>query len=143
MGSSPAPSQGSVLIVDDDRDIADFIQEALAEEGFEVSVLRNCRSDELRAAVDAIEPDCVLLDGGEGSAYGTSWDDAAWLATRPRPVAVIMFTAHGGAIREAQDQISRRSQAARFVSILTKPFELEDLILQVQTAMGKRFMPGE
>ena|SRR6187402_2029766 len=143
MGSSPAPSQGSVLIVDDDRDIADFIQEALAEEGYVVSVLRNCRSDELRAAVDATEPDCVLLDGGHGSAYGASWDDAAWLATRPRPVAVIMFTAHMGAIREAQERASRRSQAARFVSILTKPFELEDLILQVQTAVGKRFTPDE
>jgi len=45
-----------------------------------------------------------------------------------------MFTAHGDAIREAEEQRSTRSQEAHFFSILTKPFELGDLIHQVQQA---------
>jgi FixJ family two-component response regulator len=91
----------------------------------------------LRTAVEKIEPDCVLLDGGQGATYGSSWDDAAWLGTRSRPVAVIMFTGHGEAVREAEEEVSARSQAAHFVSILPKPFDLKDLIRQVQQATHK------
>ena len=127
-------AKGTILIVDDDREIADVVEEVLQLEGYAVSLVLEPGSDAVRAAVDEVEPDCVLLGGRPGASYGSSWDDAIWLGSRPRPVPVIMFTAHVEAIREAEEQESPRSQAAHFFSILSKPFELEELIRQVQQA---------
>jgi DNA-binding response OmpR family regulator len=134
-------AKGTILIVDDDRDIADLVQEILQEEGYTVSVLYELGSEALHAAVEQIKPDCILLDGGTGASYGSSWEDAEWLETRLRTMAVIMFTAHGEAIREAEEQESPRSQAAHFFSILPKPFELEELLSQVRQATSKVTAP--
>jgi CheY-like chemotaxis protein len=130
-------SNGTVLIVDDDPVIAELVQEVLHEEGYAVSVLSEPGSAALRAAVKQIHPDCILLDSGTGESYGSAWDDAEWLETRLRTTAVIMFTAHVEAIREAEEHESSRSQAAHFFSILPKPFELEDLLSQVRQATSK------
>jgi hypothetical protein len=58
-----------------------------------------------------LEPDCVLLDSDAGGDYGQSWDTAAWAHARGRPSPVVMFTAHIGASREADEGTSepRRS----------------------------------
>ena len=69
-------TKGTVLIVDDDRDIADLVLEVLQEEGYAVLLVHEPGSDAVRIAVDEVEPDCVLLDGGVGASYGSSWDDA-------------------------------------------------------------------
>jgi CheY-like chemotaxis protein len=130
------PAKGTILVVDDDRAIADLVEEVLRQEGYAVSRVHELGSEAVRTAVEADEPDCVLLDGGPGAGHGSSWDDAIWLGSRPRPIPVIMFTAHQEAIREAEEQASPRSQAAHFASILSKPFELEELFRQVEQAMG-------
>ena len=125
---------GTVLVVDDSRDIGDLVEQVLTDEGFAVSLLYDGSSETLRAAVADIEPDCILLDGGSLLGYGASWADAAWLAARPRAVPVIMFTAHAAAIHEATQATSRRSMAAGFAGVLPKPFDLDRLIATVSRA---------
>ncbi len=129
-----AGPNGRVLVIDSDRDIAEIVHAVLTDAGFEVSVLADVRSDTIRVAVGQQEPDCVLLDGQAPGDYGESWLDAAWLQTRGRPIPVIMFTADAPATREARELASGRSHAARFEAVLSKPFDLDELVDQVARA---------
>jgi CheY-like chemotaxis protein len=63
----------TVVVIDDDRDIAEVVQTILLDEGLTVSCLYLQDAGDVRAAIERIEPDCVLLDGGargRGSAHG-------------------------------------------------------------------------
>jgi DNA-binding NtrC family response regulator len=120
--------RGSVLIVDDDRDISSLVAEVLTDEGFAVVELADLQSDAIQHEVTRVEPDVVLLDGWDATGYGQSWLDAAWLHARARPIAVIMFTSHTAELQEAQLGESERSQAAAFVGLVAKPFDLQELI---------------
>jgi DNA-binding response OmpR family regulator len=56
MGIQPA----KVLVVDDERHIARFLEFVLKKAGYEVAVAHN--GEQALAAVDGFEPDAVLLD---------------------------------------------------------------------------------
>jgi CheY-like chemotaxis protein len=127
--------RGSVLIVDNDRDISRVVAEALADEGFTVSELLDPRPTAIEQEVARLEPDVVLLDGWDAAGYGQSWTQAAWLRERTRPIAVIMFTAHAAELAEAQRGASERSKRAAFVGFVGKPFDVHDLITTVGRAV--------
>jgi CheY-like chemotaxis protein len=137
------PCKGRVLIVDDDEVIAALVIEVLSEEGYASSVLKDARTEAIQETVTRLEPDCILLDGSAGHGYGESWDTAAVMASRLPPVPVIMFTAHSGAASEAVANTSARSRAARFTSLLPKPFSIDELIGAVDLAVGRSVCPGE
>jgi CheY-like chemotaxis protein len=82
--------------------------------------------------VKQLEPNVVLLDGSDKLGYGDSWAHAAWWHEGPRPVAVIMFTSHANDVAEGQLGDTERSQRAAFVGFVTKPLELDTLLVQVQ-----------
>ena len=136
MDSSPASSKGRVLIVDDDEDIRTLVEEVLSEEGYAVTILKDARIEAIQETVSRVQPDCVLLDGGVGGGYGSSWESAELLAARLPAVPVIMFTAHAGASSEATANTSERSRAAGFAAVLPKPFELDELLRVVELAVG-------
>ena len=56
--------------------------------------------------------------------------------TRGRPIPVIMFTADAPAAVEARELVSARSHAARFEAVLSKPFDLDELVDCVARAVG-------
>jgi CheY-like chemotaxis protein len=126
--------RGSVLVVEDDPNLATLVAEVLGDEGFVVSLL-DPRSGAIRAEVACLEPDVVLLDGPGGTGYGSSWTDAVWLHEREHPIPVIMFTGHAGDLAEARCGASERSQRAAFAGLLAKPFELEALVELVARAV--------
>lgn len=128
--------QKTIVVVDDDRDIAELVQTILLDEGFKVSCLYTPSADDVRAAVDRIEPDLVLLDGGHPAAYGPSWEIATWLASRPRPVPAVMLTGHVPDREEAALDASDRARAARIAGAIPKPFDIDRLIGAVHTAVG-------
>lgn len=132
---------GTILVVEDDREIGELVEYVLTEEGFFVSLLEGARPEALRAAVDRLEPDCILLDGESPLGYGASWADAAWITTRERAVPVIMFTGHAAAVREAEDNTSVRSRGAGFTGVLPKPFDLDRLVTTVAEAVALRTHP--
>ena len=78
-------------------------------------MLRDSQPAAIQAAIVGLEPDVVLLDGGDGGGYGDSWVNAAWMRERSRPIPVIMFTAHTRELAEAQLGVSERSKSAAFV----------------------------
>jgi DNA-binding response OmpR family regulator len=125
-----------VLIIDDDRDITDLVHAILTDEGFAVSTLHDQRPDAIRAAVNQLEPDCVLLDGESPKGYGDSWGHAVWMRSRQRRVPLIMFSGHRREAEEAQVRESRRSRDADFFGVITKPFDLDALVQAVSNAVG-------
>lgn len=129
-------SKGKVLVIDDDRDIADLVYAILTDEGFAVSLLHRQDSDSIRKAVGQVEPDCVLLDGESPKGYGQSWGEASWLGARSRTVPVIMFSGSTADVHEAQESASPRSQEAGFTATLPKPFNIDTLVDVVERAIG-------
>ena len=132
----PRPGQRAVLVVEDDQALASMLGDALANEGYAVSLLDLLDPDAVRAAVGRVEPDCVLLDGEGIRGYGESWDTAAALRARARPVPVVMLTANGPAVEEAREGTSDRSRAAAFAGAIGKPFVLDALLDAVAAAVG-------
>ena len=134
------PDRRTVLLIDNDRDVAEIVRAVLTDEGYDVAVLSDLTPDAIAAAVGRLEPDAVLLDGEGRGGYGTSWDEAINLAQRDRAVPVVMFSADAEAIREATEASTDRSVTARLSGVIPKPFELDDLLAQVDKAVGRAEM---
>ena len=132
-----APTRPSVLCVDDDRDVVEVVAAILEDEGYAVSALYDFTGDALLRAIGRIEPDAILLDSASTVSYGESWDLAADIHERTRPVPVVMFTAHAPDVAEAEEGRSDRSNEAAFAGILSKPFSLDDLVEAVGRAVGR------
>jgi CheY-like chemotaxis protein len=127
----------SVLVIDNDRDVAEVVRAVLTDEGYAVEVISEISRDAVAAAVGRVEPDVVLLDGeSQNDGYGVSWALAAALTHRRRRIPVVMFSAHVRDVREARDGSSARSQEAEFAGIVPKPFELDTLLDVVARAAG-------
>lgn len=127
----------SVLVVDDDRDIAEVVQTILLDEGFRVTCLYEPRVSDVKAAIELVEPDCVLLDGSTPIAYGPSWDLAEWLASRPRPIPAVMLTAHKSDQEEAMLHESDRARRAHIAAVIPKPFDIDQLITAVRNTVSE------
>ncbi len=134
---SPPRRSPTVLVVDDDQDIAELVEAILTDEGFTVSRLVNLQQEALQETVGRLEPDCVLLDSSGASDYGSSWETAAYLTARGRRVPVIMFSAFPPAVEEVEQATSERSVAAGFSGIVRKPFDVEDLLAAVAQAVSE------
>jgi CheY-like chemotaxis protein len=85
---------GSVLVVENDREVAAVVVETLRDEGLVVSALLDVQLAAIQTAVARLEPNVVLLDGASPTEYGQSWCTAAWLNERDRKTLVVMFTGH-------------------------------------------------
>lgn|SRR3954454_3560280 len=132
-----------VLVVEDNLEIAGLVKDILEEEGLAVALLTPAAPAALQAAVVRWQPDCILLDGAGRDDYGQSWHDAAWLHQRARSIPVIMFSVDVQATQEARAGTSTRSQAAAFAAILSKPFELDDLVAAVTGVLSQRHGPAD
>jgi CheY-like chemotaxis protein len=126
-----------VLLVDNDADITELVSAILSDEGYQVTAQNDTDHEAIAAAVGQLEPDCILLDGAEGPAFGNSWSEAAYLSTRARAVPSVMFTAHAYAVAEARERETERAMAADFTAIVPKPFTLDELLEAVATASGR------
>jgi CheY-like chemotaxis protein len=133
----PPPEQLRVLLVDNDQDIRDLVEAVLTDEGYAVTVLGSTDHEAVTAEVGRLEPDCILLDGAEGPAFGDSWSAAAYLRTRARAVPTVMFTAHSKAVKEARERRSKRAVDAGFAAVVPKPFLLDELLAAVESASGR------
>jgi CheY-like chemotaxis protein len=134
--AAPPRGRGAVLIVDDDPAMGDLVHALLTDEGYAASVLSAVTGEAIRAAVDRLEPDCLLLDSRGPLDYGESWRDAAWAHARARAVPVVMFTASAAAVREAEAGESARSREAGLFAVVAKPFDLDALLDAVARAVG-------
>lgn len=110
-----------VLVIDDDAGVRDVVAAILGDEGYEVSMLDHLADAVVRAAIDRIEPNCILLDGAEAIGYAKAWTTAADMRRRARPIPTVMFTAHvldaAGAARRSRRRRSRTEATRRRVPV--------------------------
>jgi two-component system, OmpR family, response regulator VicR len=120
-----------ILVVDDDVAIADLLQQALSEEGYEVH--KTVQSLRFYDAVREHHPDLILLDlmmpylGGE--------DELQLMKLSPDTsnIPVIVVTAKPDAEIRQEERMLR---GLGVVHIVTKPFDLNQLVQLVRQTVG-------
>jgi signal transduction histidine kinase len=125
----------NVLVVEDDVALSDLVGGLLSEAGYRPVTIADHAL--IGAAVDRWQPGCVILDGEiRSTGESRTWEDAAALRLAHPAVPVLMFTADGAALAEAGAGTSRRSRAAGFAGIVSKPFVVEEFLATVKRAVN-------
>ena len=125
---------GRVLVVEDERDVAELIRYNLVSEGYEVVMATN-GTDALRLARES-RPDVVLLDIMVPQLNG--WEICLRLKRDPalEGIAVIMVT---GRVAEGDKVLGFELGADDYV---TKPFSPRELVARVR-AVARRGKPAD
>ena len=125
---------GRVLVVEDERDVAELIRYNLVSEGYEV-VLATNGTDALRLARES-RPDVVLLDIMVPQLNG--WEICLRLKQDPAlaGIAVVMVT---GRVAEGDKVLGFELGADDYV---TKPFSPRELVARVR-AVARRGKPAD
>jgi diguanylate cyclase (GGDEF)-like protein len=118
-----------ILVVDDDPDIAQFMQVTLTRAGYEVAVAHDGR--EALEAVDAHRPDLVLLDVMLPSIDGFEVAHELRRRSRLAGMAIIVVTARG----LAEDRL--RGLSLGVDDYVVKPFEPDILLARVRAALRR------
>jgi phosphate regulon transcriptional regulator PhoB len=124
-----ARQQGRVLVVEDERDVAELIRYNLTKEGYDV-ILASTGADALKQARE-IRPDLVLLDIMVPQLNG--WEVCRRLKqdTETKSIPVIMVT---GRVEEGDKVLGFEMGADDYV---TKPFSPRELLARIR-AVARR-----
>jgi len=118
-----------ILVVDDDPDVARFVEVTLQRAGYEIHLAAD--GEEALHKVAEVDPDLVVLDvmmpkiDGFGVAYHIRRN------ARRAGVAIIMLTARGA----QEDEV--RGLAIGADDYIVKPFDPALLLARVRTALGR------
>ncbi len=124
----------NVLVVEDDAALGLLVSGLLTEAGYNPVAIADHAL--IGAAVAQWHPRCVILDGEITSTGATrTWEDAAAIRRAHPALPVVMFTADGAALAEAGLGTSRRSRAASFAGLVSKPFVVEEFLATVKSAV--------
>lgn len=121
------PSKARILIVEDERDIADFVATELRFEGFDVRIEHDGMRGMVAARQDA--PDLILLDRMLPGLDGLEF---CRRIRQSSDVPIIMLTALG----ETRDRVEGLNTGAS--DYLPKPFDLEELLARVNAQLRTR-----
>ncbi len=116
-----------VLVVDDERNIADVVAMALRYQGFEVATAGDGR-DALKE-VEAFRPDLIVLDVMLPDFDG--FEVARRLGDRRIAVPIIFLTARDA----TEDKV--RGLTSGGDDYVTKPFSLEELVARIRTVLRR------
>jgi len=116
-----------VVIAEDEAIIRLDLREILEEEGYEI-VAETGRGDEAIELVRQHQPDVVILDIRMPGADGLQ---AAKVIAGERLAAVLMLTAF------SQRDLIEQARDAGALAYLVKPFDRNDLVPQIEVALGR------
>jgi len=116
----------SVLVVEDDRNIAELLQMYLEKEGYAVTIAND--GSEGLAKFRAIKPDLVLLDVMMPVMDG--WAVCKSIRAEGK-TPVIMLTAKG----ETDDKVAGLKSGAD--DYITKPFEMKEVLARIEAVLRR------
>ena len=116
-----------VLVVEDDRDIADVLRRSLAMEGYEVRLAED--GEEALAEATVYEPDAVVLDLGLPKLDGV---EVCRRLREDGDVPILMLTARDG----VEDRVEGLDTGAD--DYLVKPFERAELLARLRALLRRR-----
>jgi len=117
-----------ILIVEDDRRIASFLERGLAAEGYQVSVEQDGRDGLERARTDSF--DLIILD--RMLPYIDGMEVCRILREERRPAMILMLTAKDS----LQDKVEGLRGGAD--DYLTKPFAFDELLARIVALRRRR-----
>lgn len=126
--------QHHILVVNDTQEILDLFRDILEEEGYRVSLYSYALQD--IAEIEALKPDLVILDfviGGE--AHGWQLLQKMKMTRRTAEIPIIVCTAALQLARELDGHLR-----AKNVLVVLKPFDIDDLVEVVTTALNASSM---
>ena len=132
--ATAARQQARVLVVEDERDVAELIRYNLSKEGYEV-IVAPTGADALKQARE-VQPDVILLDIMVPQLNG--WEVCRRLKqdAETKSIPVIMVT---GRVEEGDKVLGFEMGADDYV---TKPFSPRELLARIR-AVGRRGRAGE
>ena len=121
MAGNRSGQQQSLLVIDDDNDVVSFVSRALETDGWHVTACQDAAA--AHAQVTEEQPTAVLLDIALDTP-DRGWSLLQHLRNDPatRNVPVIVFSSQLAQIEEHEAWL-----LDQHISVLSKPFELEDL----------------
>uniref|UniRef100_A0A7C2K0L5 Response regulator n=1 Tax=Schlesneria paludicola TaxID=360056 RepID=A0A7C2K0L5_9PLAN len=119
------PADKTILLIDDDREIASTIQTVLSHAGYRVHLASNGVDGQRQ--IEALRPDLVITDMMMPRMGG--FPVLEFLKTLPAPPKVIMITANEGGRHKAYAEMLGVSDYLR------KPFPMESLLESVRRAL--------
>ena len=116
-----------ILLVEDDRKVAGFIEQGLREEGYVVDVARD--GDEATTMAHVNEYDAILLDVVLPKKNG--FQIAAELRREGRTAPILMLTS-----RDATEDVVRGLNAGAD-DYLSKPFQFDELVARIRALLRR------
>jgi DNA-binding response OmpR family regulator len=116
-----------ILLVEDDRKVAGFIEQGLREEGYVVDVARD--GDEATTMAHVNEYDAILLDVVLPKKNG--FQIAAELRREGRTAPILMLTS-----RDATEDVVRGLDAGAD-DYLSKPFQFDELVARIRALLRR------
>ena len=116
-----------VLVVEDDRDIADVLRRSLRMEGYEVRLAGD--GEEALSESSVFEPDAVVLDLGLPKLDGV---EVCRRLREDGDVPILMLTARDG----VDDRVEGLDSGAD--DYLVKPFERAELLARLRALLRRR-----
>src|ERR1700757_4555421 len=124
---------GKILVVDDDPNLIELVKMRLESAGYDVTA--TVREEDAIGAIKSQSVDLCLLDLMLARGDGISLMEEVHAVTPDIPA--IILTAHG-TIESAVEAMRKGAY-----SYLTKPFEPQDLLLQIERALEHKRLNSE
>lgn len=121
--------QPSILVVEDEDDIAELLRFGLQRAGFAVTVASDLA--QARAIVKKVLPDVVILDWMLPDGEGVTWLTQLRADERSKFLPIIMLTAR------AQEADKLRGLEGGADDFITKPFSPKELIARVNNVLRR------
>ena len=115
----PTPSEKTILIVDDDRDVGEVLQTIIVQQT-DYRVVWIAESDLVLMAAQHMHPSLMLLDYMMPTMDGLDLYDRLQSIDNMRGVPVVLIS--------AKDDLPFEALRARGISVLKKPFDLTELL---------------
>lgn len=125
-----------VVVLDDDRDIANIIQSVLLDEGFDVSCLYGPDGETLQRALLEMSPDCVVVNDSGLPRLPDPWTVAISLTRHTPPTPTVLLSGNTANLEEAMLGESERAKSSGIAATVPKPFDIDRLIAAVRNALG-------
>lgn len=139
-GDGPGAGRGlfvgkQILVIDDKHELLHLMRRVLEDEEYQVSLLQDAR--DAFTQVKTQLPDLLILDLKLGEISGQ--DILKQLKQDPvtAEIPVIVYTAAVLEAEEVAELVNKEPVRYRNVSVVPKPFELDDLLVLVENLLSK------